>query len=194
MAVSKENKTEVWTKLSPALKEHGLYGSLSVRNGSCLVLTIFSGPIDFVGDFVDPDNDGHIQVNEYRIDQFKGQSLEVLKKIIPLMYVDGWYCNDDIMSDYFDRSYYISVNIGKWDRPYKLTSPKTSHKKSIAMNVYADKSNSEIAHEISAITTMVNQLEGIEVKHLDMTETFNSLFKLADEIENELKTRIEKFC
>ena len=31
-----------------------------------------------------------------------------------------WYCNDNAMIDYFDRSHYTDINIGKWNKPYKL--------------------------------------------------------------------------
>ena len=31
-----------------------------------------------------------------------------------------YYNNDDIMTDYFDSAYFMSINIGKWNKPYKL--------------------------------------------------------------------------
>ena len=32
----------------------------------------------------------------------------------------AYYCNDDAMSDYFDRAYYVNIHVGKWDKPYEL--------------------------------------------------------------------------
>ena len=29
--------------------------------------------------------------------------------------------NDDAMTDYFDRAFYIDINIGDWQRPYIYT-------------------------------------------------------------------------
>ncbi len=30
------------------------------------------------------------------------------------------YDNSDIMTDYFDVAWYVDINIGKWNKPYKL--------------------------------------------------------------------------
>ena len=32
-----------------------------------------------------------------------------------------YYNNDDIMTDYFDSAYFMGINIGKYNKPYKLT-------------------------------------------------------------------------
>ena len=33
----------------------------------------------------------------------------------------GYYNNDDAMIDYFDRAFYININIGNWEKPYVYT-------------------------------------------------------------------------
>ena len=33
----------------------------------------------------------------------------------------NYYNNDNAMIDYFDRSHYTDINVGKWNKPYKLT-------------------------------------------------------------------------
>ena len=32
-----------------------------------------------------------------------------------------YYNNNDIMTDYFDSAYFMGINIGKYNKPYKLT-------------------------------------------------------------------------
>ena len=44
-------------------------------------------------------------------------SLAFLSEVIPAMN-EGNHDNSDIMTDYFDVGWYISVNIGRWDKPY----------------------------------------------------------------------------
>jgi hypothetical protein len=33
-----------------------------------------------------------------------------------------FFNHDDSQSDYFSRSNYVDINIGKWDKPYQLTA------------------------------------------------------------------------
>jgi hypothetical protein len=35
---------------------------------------------------------------------------------------EGWFCDDDAMTDYFHRSYYTDIHIGRWDTPYIQTA------------------------------------------------------------------------
>jgi hypothetical protein len=129
--ISQEEKKVVASRINPILKKYGLKGTFSVRHNSVLVLTIRSGSIDFIKNHNDMiknrydqggyEVDGSIQVNEYwYTEHFTGVALEALKEIIPAMYTDDYHDNSDISSDYFDVSYYVNVNIGTWDRPYKV--------------------------------------------------------------------------
>jgi hypothetical protein len=34
----------------------------------------------------------------------------------------GYYDRSDAMTDYFDTAYYMHLNIGAWDKPYKITA------------------------------------------------------------------------
>lgn len=145
--VSKQDKQNISTKINPILKQYGLQGSLSVRNHSTLNLTIFGGSIDFIGNFNEVnENDprfvkatDNIQVNEYWYkEHFSGIALEVLEKLIPAMRTDDWFCDDDIQSDYFHRSYYYNVNIGRYDHPYKLKVNKMNNSEVVAENVVAE--------------------------------------------------------
>ncbi len=120
-------------------KEYGVKATLSGKNSSSLTLKISEGSIDFIGNYCDTiierkhymnDADsvvkyvqisGSIQINQYYLDtQFSGKALEYLEKAKAIMHVDHWD-ESDIMTDYFHCAYYVSMNVGRWDKPYKLT-------------------------------------------------------------------------
>ena len=111
--------------LSPAIKaickKYGVKATLSVHHYSTLVLNISAGDIDFFGDSISQKNSTYMTVNEHWYqDHFTGRSKEFLSKVIPAMMV-GNHDRSDIMTDYFDVGWYIDVNIGRWNKPYKLT-------------------------------------------------------------------------
>ena len=164
--VSKQDKQNISTKINPILKQYGLQGSLSVRNHSTLNLTIFGGSIDFIGNFNEVnENDprfvkatDNIQVNEYWYkEHFSGIALEVLEKLIPAMRTDDWFCDDDIQSDYFHRSYYYNVNIGRYDHPYKLKVNKMNNSEVVAENVVAENVVAENVVAENVVTDVVSE-------------------------------------
>jgi len=46
--------------------------------------------------------------------------LEIIDKIVKSMYTADYYDESDAMTDYFNTAYYVSVNIGKWDKPFEV--------------------------------------------------------------------------
>jgi len=42
--------------------------------------------------------------------------------MVTAMKGEGWFCDDDAMTDYFHRSYYTDIHIGRWDTPYIQTA------------------------------------------------------------------------
>lgn len=120
-------------------KEYGVKATLSGKNSSSLTLKISEGSIDFIGNYCDTiikrkhymndadsvvkyvQSSGSIQINQYYLDtQFSGKALEYLEKAKAIMHVDHWD-ESDIMTDYFHCAYYVSMNVGRWDKPYQLT-------------------------------------------------------------------------
>lgn len=127
---------ETKAKLSPAIKaickKYGIKATIAVSSSkSALVLNIKSGPIDFITDakttfqkhnyqnrpcYIRDDN---MRVNEYHYEKHhSGIALDFLSEVIPAMNV-GNYDNSDIQSDFYDCGWYISINIGNWDKPYQ---------------------------------------------------------------------------
>lgn len=43
------------------------------------------------------------------------------------------YDHSDVMHDYFDRSFYLWVEVGKWDKPFKVNTRKTKRSRTRAV-------------------------------------------------------------
>lgn len=117
--------SETKAKLSPAIKavcaKYGVKASLSVSHHSTLRLTISESSIDFlVNAHESAKKSGHLQVNTYWIkDHFEGVARDFLLEVRAAM-MAGNHDRSDSMTDYFDIGWYVDINVGKWDKPYKL--------------------------------------------------------------------------
>jgi hypothetical protein len=114
--VNQETKKQlvaaVKAELNKVLKGDQLKVTFAVRNHSTIVATIKQGTIDF-GKTYD-------QVNHYHLaSNYHGRALEVLEAIKRGL-MTNHYDDSDIMSDYFNCSWYIDINIGCWNKPYQL--------------------------------------------------------------------------
>lgn len=118
--MSQERKAELAPAIKAVLKKYGVKGSISVNNHSTLCVTLKSGKVDFMKDYGGQVRD-YIQVNPYWYQEhFEGKSKKFLSELIPAM-MKGNHDNSDIQTDYFDVGWYISVNVGKWNKSYELT-------------------------------------------------------------------------
>lgn len=138
--MSQENKAKLAPGIKAVLAKYGLKGSISVDNHSTLCVTIKSGKIDFMSDAFDintnPNNpsyigkpDWHIMkskpdcidVNQYWLkNNHSGIALECLTELVNAMNVGNWDKSDSSI-DYFNVGWYISIHIGRWDKPYIYT-------------------------------------------------------------------------
>jgi hypothetical protein len=138
MAYMNQNKkATIAAAVKPILAKYRMKGTLSVRNHSTIVLTLTSGPIDFIGDLAQERQFGYVttQVDKdkmrerYELDvnpywyqeHYSGESLAFLSEIFPALKGADWYDKSDAQVDYFDTAYYVDVNVGKWNKPYILT-------------------------------------------------------------------------
>lgn len=135
--VTEQIITKARTALKALNKEYGVKATLSGKGSSSLCLTISEGPIDFIGNYCETvkanrimhdtqqvidwvQREQNISVNQYYLDSsFSGIALEYLEKAKAIMYVDH-YDHSDIQTDYFNCSFYVNINIGRWNKPYKL--------------------------------------------------------------------------
>ncbi len=124
-------------KLKEINKRYGVKATFSGSNSSTLQLTISSGKLDFIGNYCEmiianntcfePDRvisstkkSGYIQTNHYYLDSnFSAIELQYLEEVYALMQ-DGHWDESDIQTDYFSCSWYNSIHIGRWNKPYVL--------------------------------------------------------------------------
>tara|TARA_B100000085_G_C18547453_1_gene514486 strand:- start:1320 stop:1880 length:561 start_codon:yes stop_codon:yes gene_type:complete len=125
--VSQEDKKALAPEIKKVLSKYGMKGSISIRHHSTLVVTLQSGEIDF-GEYTH--GDGYIQVNTYHIENhYKGKAQAFLTELLAAMKGPGWFDKSDAMTDYFHVKHYCDINVGKWNKPYFLQTPKKVAKK-----------------------------------------------------------------
>jgi hypothetical protein len=136
--MSQERKAQIAPAVKAILKKYKVKGSLSVRNHSTLSLTIKSGAIDFVENFIQTDanlnygkkmsqdqidwirKNQSVDVNPYWYhEHFSGTAKQFLREVLTAMN-DGNWDKSDIQTDYFNVGWYVNVNIGRWNQPYVL--------------------------------------------------------------------------
>lgn len=122
--VSQEFKKEVAPVVKEILKRYGLKGTLSVRDHMTLVLKIREGKLDFIGNYLegsDRTDVTYLDINPYWFEShFSGQCRECLKELIAAMKTEKYFNESDAQIDYFHCSHYIDIDVGTWDRPYRL--------------------------------------------------------------------------
>ena len=117
--VSQAMKKELAPGIKAVLKKYKMKASISVNNHSTLAVNIKEGAIDFSDNFTH--GDGYIQVNEYWIDDhWAGVKRDFFNELLAAMKGPKYFNDDDAMTDYFSRSHYTDVNVGKWNKPYTL--------------------------------------------------------------------------
>jgi len=130
--VSQKDKKLLAPGIKKVLKKYGLRGTIGVDHHSTLVVNIWEGNIDFIGGWGKNQNinreehqvDGYIQVNEYWIENnYSGAAKNCLMELKEAM--NGCeeiqnFDKSDIMTDYFHVGWYISINIGTWEKDYIL--------------------------------------------------------------------------
>ena len=128
--VSQEMKKALTPAIKAVLKKHRVKASISVNNHSTLCVNIKEGAIDFIGEQNKNnmetcrrrgtpfhESDGYIQVNEYYPETY-GDGADFLVELVDAMKGPDYFNDDDAMTDYFSRSHYTSINVGKLNKPY----------------------------------------------------------------------------
>ena len=91
-----------------------------------LVLKISEGKIDFIKNINETNDRDHIikdsiDVNPYHFqNHFSGSARDFLAKAFAALKGEDYFNKSDVMTDYFHVSHYFSIQIGQWDKPYKL--------------------------------------------------------------------------
>ena len=134
--MNQERKKMLAPGIKKVLKKYGLKATIGVNHYSGLKVNIWEGGIDFLNNWKrnqekaeeGKEVQNYIQVNEFWVDEnYTGIAQECLKELYLAM--NGCqeiqnHDNSDIQTDYFDIGWYTYVNVGQWDKPYKLTGGK----------------------------------------------------------------------
>ena len=135
--VSQEMKAKLAPAIKAVLARYGIKGSISVGNHSSLVVTLKEGRLDLIGEANRFNREyaertgqrfypvtGNYQANAYRSDQYADNTVgQFFRELTAAMRGDLWYDCSDIQTDYFDTAYYMSINVGRWNRAYVCTGP-----------------------------------------------------------------------
>jgi hypothetical protein len=138
--ISQDRKKIIAKNVKAVCKSYGFGGrdvTVAVDNHSTLVVNLWNGPLDFIGDINAYNRaiaqrrgeqvrstTGNYQVNPYWceehavdpvIKRFFGDLLAAIKST-------GYYNNSNSQIDYFDHDFYIDINCGKWDKPYNYSN------------------------------------------------------------------------
>ena len=111
--VNNETKQKIQAALKPVFKKYGIKSTVAKGSyNSSLVVNVSAGDIDFGTDYQ--------QVNIYWIDDnHTGKAKDFLNEVLREIKRAGeWYDESDSQIDYFNTAFYISINIGRWDKPY----------------------------------------------------------------------------
>jgi hypothetical protein len=127
--MNQDKKKIIKANLDKVLKPLGIKYSLRVENHMAINCTLKSGPVDFIRNMKAKTGEtfrlttdvGYIQVNPYWYNEhFTGDARTIINDVIDALKSAEYYDRSDAMIDYFDTAYYMHLNVGDWDKPYKL--------------------------------------------------------------------------
>ena len=114
--ISQEQKKAMQAELKK-IKPKGWRWSLSVQNYSKVTLTIQKGAKELaIREGVQKDH-RTLPHHHYISQCFDGELLDLMQKVYAILN-DGNHDNSDPQTDYFDVGWYVSVQVGKWNKPY----------------------------------------------------------------------------
>ena len=123
--MSQEKKKTIAADLKAVMPKDWKW-TLAVEGHSTIVLTIRSAPVDLLARLCAAGclaGNHHFALNPYH---WRGQLdadaelVEIFEPIFAAMN-KGNHDRSDIQSDYHDVGWYVTVQIGAWDRPFKVT-------------------------------------------------------------------------
>lgn len=130
--MSQDKKAKISEALKKAIPSDWKW-SLAVRHQSTICLTIAGAPVDLVTDYAnhgmqEPSRSaaiakGHVDVNPFYWKQhFSPALVEVFSPIFEALNLDN-HDRSDSMSDYYDVGHYVSVSLGRWNKPFVVKQP-----------------------------------------------------------------------
>lgn len=126
--INQEKKKEIHEALKGIIPK-GWKWSLSIHHHSTLNLLIQAAPVDLMSTLVPSkyEQDTYplksADINVYYVrDAFKVEEEVIADLFVSIRdaMMAGNHDNSDIQSDYFDVGWYISIKLGKWDKPFTV--------------------------------------------------------------------------
>lgn len=135
--MSQERKAPIQAAVKAICKRFDIKASMSVHHHSTLCLHLQSGGIDFHTSLAramkanphrfmnePPKPSQSLDINPYSYaENFDGVAREFLIEVVQAMNV-GNHNRSDISTDYFDVGWYISITVGRWNKPYEVRSAR----------------------------------------------------------------------
>ena len=125
--VSTEIMTEARANIKKVLQKYGVKGTLSGKGSSTIRLKLTSGKVDFAKDAIVKNHwQGKVctagsSVNVYHYkNHFSGISRGFLEEAIEALKTSKFFDESVIESDFFYRSHYFDIQIGKYNEPYQV--------------------------------------------------------------------------
>ena len=137
--ISQETKKELTPAIKAVLKKHGMKGTVSIRDCQGLNVNISSGVLDLLGYWnkymnrnrriqnlpIINDKDfsiSHPIVDPYFEEYHDNKIENFISELLSAMKTSEWSDKTNPYDDYVDISYYVSINVGRYDKPYLLTN------------------------------------------------------------------------
>jgi hypothetical protein len=118
--MTQELKKQKAPAIKKVLAKYGMKGTIGVRSNMTLVVNLWSGKLNIMGETKGCADRKYLSINPYYLsDNHQGDTYFFLKELIAVM-DDGNYDNSDVQTDYFDVGFYIDINVGSWDKPYTV--------------------------------------------------------------------------
>ena len=126
--ISQQDKKTLAPAIKAVFKKYGLKGTIAIKNHMTLCANVSAGRLDLIGaaaQIGDFRSSGYYQANAYRPtnEKYKDINIDIFnfyEDLKKAMKGAIWFDKTDIMTDYFHTAFYIDINIGQWNKPYKL--------------------------------------------------------------------------
>jgi len=113
--ITQDQKKKIAKLLKKVVPSDWRY-SLAIRHHSKIIMTIRKGPIELVT--VGGKVRTHFSPNDlYLSNSYSGELLETMEKINTALNLDN-FDNSDTMTDYFHVGHYVTIQAGKWNKPF----------------------------------------------------------------------------
>jgi len=128
--ISQNDKKILAPAIKAVFKKYGLKGTIGIKNHMTLCANVSAGRLDLLGAAAAVSSlrsTGYYQANPYRAtnEKYKDINPDIFNFYTELkkaMRGALWFDKSDLMTDYHHTAYFMDINIGRWNKPYQLTS------------------------------------------------------------------------